>query len=193
MTFNPNIPRATDLLINSQGDLLANNTNLNTIFSKNHIPLNVATNAGKHTFVELVNSAALPAGLATNEGTLYVKTVDSRRELFYTNDNSGNEWQLTSLSNSNFATFGADPGWTFLPGGMLMQWGTSTKSTDGTVSFSRSFGTCYAVQCTILENNSNRHFIQVKTIGSSSFKVASRDSSGNDESNTFTWIAIGAA
>ena len=98
MTFNPNIPRANDLLAVSQGDLLTNNGALNTTFSRNHIPLNIGTNNGKHTFIEMPIRASIPnpvPGLINGEGTLYTKTQATQSHLFYTPDNSGEEFQMT--------------------------------------------------------------------------------------------------
>jgi hypothetical protein len=131
MPFNSAIPQPADLLSNSQGQLLANNGFLDTTFGRNHFPFTDGTaNNGHHTFIELVNQAAIPTpvpGLTVGEGTLYCKSVSSRAQLFYTNDNSGNEYQLTNVSNSAYALFAQfmaintdnTGGWTFLAGGTL--------------------------------------------------------------------------
>ncbi len=193
MSFTPNIPQIGQSLGNSRPQILNNMAVLRSTIATNHYDVNDAK-AGKHKYVEMPVLSVIPPGLAASEGTLYVKSVSSRRELFYTNDTSGNEWQLTSLSNSNFATFGTDPGWTFLPGGLLMQWGTETCASGTTVSFSRSFtGAPYTIQCTIFQNTTNRHFVYARTSTSSNFVTTQLDSGGSGETNTFSWVAIGAA
>lgn len=149
MVFNPNIPRPTDLLSNSQGDLLANNGALNSTFSRNHIPLNVATNNGKHTFVELVFSNPIGSPpvppLSSGGGTVYSKSVSSKAQLFFSPGSSGNEYQMTATDASNFATFASNTGigWTFLPGGIIYNFGfvstPSSSPTSGNVTFSKSY------------------------------------------------------
>lgn len=50
MTYNPNIPQPTDVLANSQGDILTNFTQLNTVYSLDNVPFAdaVVADRGKH-------------------------------------------------------------------------------------------------------------------------------------------------
>jgi hypothetical protein len=206
MSFNPNIPRPTDLLSNSQADLLSNNTSLNTTFSKNHIPLNVATNNGKHTFVEMVNSSGLPAGLVVNEGTLYTRSASSISNLYYTPDNSGNQYQLTRTNSAKFSTFATNTaygggdivsgGWTFLPGGMLFQYGVvNIQNSPGltAVTYPLAFtNPAFMIQATAIVASSSggdqTASIRINMGTTTGFNIGST-SSGNVTG--FSWMAIG--
>lgn len=127
-----------------QPDLKLNTNNTDDIFNEDHFSFNV-NNGGlhKHTRMPLSNGApgSIPAGLIANSGTLYTKTVTStagntETGLFYTPDNSGNEYQMTRTITSGFTLFGKNlpygtppagvtqtGGWTFLPGGLIFQYG----------------------------------------------------------------------
>ena len=126
--FNPNIPQPADKLSVSQGQLLSNNQGLNTVFGINHFTFSTAVNAGKHTFVEMPVLAVVPAGLAANEVTLYTKTTAAASEIFMTRDASGVEIQMTGpgtpIASAN--------GYSFLPGGLLIQWGSVNSPVNGT-------------------------------------------------------------
>lgn len=143
-TFNAAIPQASDFIDDSQGDLLNNNIAINGIFARNHVPMIDVTNGqGRHTFVEMTNSSGIPApagSLQDKSGTLYTKRASSVSDLFYSNDNSTNQYQLSNVvktsDNNRFPYFGTNTsltavpvsgkgngGWTFLPGGLVMQYG----------------------------------------------------------------------
>lgn len=198
MTFNPTIPKATDLLANSQVDLLANNVALNSIFSRNHVALNVATNSGKHPFVEMPNLSAIPSppgGLTNGEGTIYTK-ASGGSQLFYVPGTTGNEYQLTNTNSGNFATFGgATNGWTFLPGGLVMNYGNISESNSSTrnVSYSRNFSSAvYQIVVTPYRESSSPggsfgFWVINSSFGLSGFQIK------NDGGHTFgyMWIAIG--
>lgn len=115
MTFQPSIPKSTDLISVSQGDILNNFTAIGTSFDVNHIDFN-AGGAGKHKFVEMPNQVSDPAGAAT-EGTLYTK-VATQTELFFRRD-AGTIVQMTNGS----PTIVGPNGSTFLPGGITLKWG----------------------------------------------------------------------
>lgn len=143
MVYKPNIPLPGDNLSVSQGDLKNNFGDANTSFGKNHYPFDDLTlNNGKHKFVDMPVSAAIPAGLAAGEGTFYTKTATSESNAFYSPDNSGDEYQMTRALTAQFTKFGTNTatngtnngGWTFLPGGLILQYGfNSTSGTSGIV------------------------------------------------------------
>ena len=151
MTFNANIPNATDLLSQSQVTLKANNIALNTSFGRNHVPFSTATNNGKHTFIEMPVSAGIPApgpGLISGEGTLYTNTISSASELLYTPDASGNIYQITNTKVAKYAQFGTMTnytgsifgGWTFLPGGLILNYGfLASPTSNQTITFARPY------------------------------------------------------
>lgn len=150
MSFNPNVPTGLVNLDVDYANVQNNFSSSNTSFGVNHVPFSVALNNGKHKFVEMPNGI-LPVGLAAGESTLYSKSVSGASQLFFTRDNSGIEIQLTGpttpVANTN--------GYTFLPGGILMQWGiVNSPTSTGTVTFATAniaFPTsCFNVQCTLI-------------------------------------------
>lgn len=147
--------------------------------------VDTASFEGRHLSVSLKNKGLNPAH--PGDGT------DS-----YLWSNGGNVWGRNTTSSPILLTYFqggqslvANNGFTSIAG-IMIQYGSATKSTDGIVTFGTPFpNNLFNVQVTMLENNNNRHFVFVKTIALNQFTVASRDSGGNDESNTFYWMALG--
>lgn len=163
MTYNPNIPNANDLLSDSQGDIKLNFQQANVVFDANHYTFNAAANKGKHKFISLpvlANYAAIVPAPVSGEGTIYTKTAGSARNIFYTPGASTNEFQITNCrATGDFPTFGtltdSNPGdnnfrgWTFLPGGLLLQYGRrDTTSLTFNFTFPITFTTIYSVNVT---------------------------------------------
>lgn len=174
MSYNPNIPQATDDLSDSQGDILQNFLALDTSFGRDHLPFsNLTADNGKHKFVEIV-SAGLPApapGLSVGSGTIYTKSVGGPLEsqLFYSPDASGAEFQLTTARSASISQFGVmnpyggaivlpitlrNGGWTFLPGALILQYGQylSPTSFSGSTQGARTvpFPISFPVACFVV-------------------------------------------
>lgn len=73
MAYNPNIPQPTDLLSDSQGDLLTNFTALDNVYSGDHYPFSdVTANSTKHkTVTTPIQNPAVHPTPATNEVKFY--------------------------------------------------------------------------------------------------------------------------
>lgn len=207
MVYNPNIPLPTDFLSDSQGDIKANFGAADTIMGIDHFQFSDGTsNKGKHKWehiVEVANYAAITPAPAASEDVVYAKSAtsegaSSETNLFMSPDASGNEYQLTRTVTGKFSTFGttvSDKGWTFLPGGLLLQYGFATSNTsspNGTVTFPVAFtSTPFSIQLNVLENSNSRRITHVNTLTSTGFTCYIQDSSGSSVSNRFYWIAIG--
>lgn len=216
MSFNPNIPQSTDDLSDSQGDLLQNNLALDASFGRDHLPFsNLTADNGKHKFVEMV-SATLPApvpGLSAGSGTIYTKSVGTPTEsqVFYTPDASGAEFQLTralSASSTLFGTntaYGTPPvgfsqagGYTFLPGGLLLQYGLISNigmANSGTATISFPVNFTGAPFCVMVSWRTFGNATQASTLGvntttftNSAFGVTWIGGTGY---TGISWIAIG--
>lgn len=200
MSYYPNIPAASDDPSVSQGEIQTNFATINTAFALNHVPLGTgAGSAGKHNFVEMPVQSSAPTTI-NGEGTLYTKSVTDHAttssQLFYQPDTSTPSayvYQLTrTIAPGSQTTFATNPGWSFLPGGMLIQWGTNTCASGTTISFPVTFSTaCYSVQMTVAQNTTNRHFAYARSTSTTGFTTTQLDSGGSGETNTFSWIAIG--
>ena len=141
----------------------------------------------------LSEQAADPA-LVANAVQLYSKedATSGYTELFCINSN-GDAIQLTQGAVEQLTplapTLGAT-GQAYLPGGLLVQWGTQTgpgSGTTWTVTFATAFSAIYAV----VGNSSSQARLGTVTSKSTTGFVAT--STSTITTQTFTWIAIGAA
>jgi hypothetical protein len=211
--YNPTVPTGIIELDEDYKNLQNNFQQLSTSFQVNHLPLeNNTTSNGAHTFVEMRNQAGLPAGLKTLEGTIYTKQANAVSELFYTPDQSTDQYQLTrtiNASTANFSTYLTYPGaaafelggWTFLPGGLLMQYGSvlpgEGTSSTGTTKFPVAFtATPYMVLPTPVSRNSGVQSGQERVISVRNGLLTTAQFQWNWENSTssyvgFNWIAIG--
>lgn len=146
MSYTANTPQSGQTLGFTRPVINSNFQTINTAFAVNHIAFNIS-GAGKHKFVEMPNQSVIPSPLASAEGTIYCKS-SGIAQLFFTPGISGNEYQLTRAINAGFSEFGTNTayaanhtgGWTFLPGGMLLQYGLrSSPGASGAISFPTTF------------------------------------------------------
>lgn len=195
------IPNPADNLSVSQNDIKTNFTVANTSFGINHVPFNVATNTGKHTICEMLNITppGVPVNLASGEGTLYTLTGATGSNLYYTDDDSGLQYQLSTVVDANIASFGKyinyptpvanqNGGWTFLPGGLLLQYGQMIEigQTTTIVKFPIPFTTLYTVNVTRRQTNTGTScgYITESTTGFT-------ETNNGSSNQPFSWIAIG--
>jgi hypothetical protein len=171
MAYYANIPLAGDTLSQSQADIL-----------NNFIALGDMLTVGSALKLTV---AAAPATLA-NQIALYSKNgaITGVPELFWRQQNSTTERDMTSC-------LAAANGWTVLPSGIMIQWGTGT--TGGAIAFPTPFTTaCYSVTATQKIYGGNiRDFVQVDPTGVNSFSAISKDGNGNASTVDIRWIAIG--
>lgn len=94
--YNPAIPQATDLISNSQPQILGNFGELNTQFGVDHVAFNTgsANGDGTHKQITFDNapSAPNPTGTISN---IYPQLVSAIQQLFF--KNATQVWQLTGL------------------------------------------------------------------------------------------------
>ncbi len=135
MTFNPNIPLATDFQDESQAQLLANNIALDASFENDHTRFSDTTaNNGLHKQVTLYQVEADPA-LSFPATMLYSKNVgvtpNRLTNLYYaTNPETGSAsyLQMTNLTPIAFANTGVGKGTGYVlltPWNIVYMWGTT--------------------------------------------------------------------
>lgn len=200
VTYDPNIPQPNDFPSDSQAELLANFQYLipssasTTGLSRDHFMTLGSTNTGDgaHRWVTFRANQATP-GFAAGVGVLYTNLANGQSQLFY--NNGGGNVQLTSAIAS-VPSFVAGPpilGASFLPGGMLIQWGTDSKSTGQSTTLAVAFSsTNYIVMLTpniptAIGNGVLN--VGVKQVGS--FQIG--NTSGGLQIYNYNWIAIGPA
>ncbi|MGJ0429582.1 hypothetical protein [Methylobacter sp.] len=122
MPYQQNIPQPTDQLDDSQGDILGNFQEIYNWVAVNHVQFGGAAGQGKHTQVTLPINAA-PTPTAINEVNIYAdnNVLTGLTELWWQRENNGERICFTALE-------ALANGWTYLPSGVLLQWGTDTKT-----------------------------------------------------------------
>lgn len=122
MTFTAGEPADGESLGSSKPKIRTNLDLLRTTLAINHIDVN-ATGAGKHKFMQIPISPGVTLPGNVNEGLFYTKS-GTNTDLYYSPDAGSKQYELTKTDDANFATFATNPGWTFLPGGLIIQYGT---------------------------------------------------------------------
>lgn len=191
MSYSTNTPQATDPISSTQGPISTNFSILNTTFASDHIPPTNATSAnwGLHQQVTLLAPLASDPSPSGTTSVVYSKTINnyssgSQEQLFFVNSETGVE-QITYPSSLGTS------GWTILPGGLLMQWGTSTPSSTGpnSVTFSKTYGTgVYNIQCTFIKASTYNNSLSIGTVTTSGFQYYLNSAPA---SATVYWMAIG--
>lgn len=149
-------------------------------------------NAGTHAQAQFLNRPTVPGGLSNGYETVYSKSTTGQGELYFTRGSTGVEFQLTAGPNST-TNFGAANGWTFLPGGIILQWGikNSTGGSGQVVTLPTAFpNNFFSAQATMIRNSSNVDAIYSTTnptVGVVT-QIVFRDTSSG---NPFYWLAIG--
>lgn len=100
MSYNPNIPQPTDIISESQNDLLMNFMKIASSFAANHQPLVGSPSDGKHTNIQMPEQSADPTTPA-NEGALYAKEdANMQTGLFWRGEDNATPIQLTGSSTT---------------------------------------------------------------------------------------------
>ena len=148
MSFNPNIPQSSNIPSQSQAQFLTNFGQLNTIFDVDHVTYNNATSAnrGKHDQSTYIDSSGDPT-TSSNECAVYSKALSGVSTLYFRKESNGTAIQMTGVD----PVVNANDGYTFLPGGLILKWGTIAAAVNNVVQgFPVAFPTaCLNVQVTI--------------------------------------------
>lgn len=184
MTYDPNIPQASDLISQSQSQIQTNFSQADSIFDQDHFTFDDATVAdrGKHRQSTYVELGADPT-TAADEIALYSKDTSGSTRLYLRQESAGTVVQMSGRD----PTAGSS-GETFLPGGLLLKWGNIVSASNAsTQNFSTPFpNNCYVVVVT--ENIAS----SLSTVGVNGFTTTGftfRTGAGGGV--PITYIAIG--
>lgn len=205
MTYNPNVPMAPDLLSVSQSDLLVNFQQANTRFGYDHYEFDfaggaaapydvaVAADKGKHRQLTCVRVSADIGNAGVDELALYNKNdAGGNQEWFMRRQSGGTIIQMTAGDPVN-----ANPGVTFLPGGLLLKFGTVNASNGTIIVFPATpafSATPHSVVVTPVRiNGSGRSFCNVRngTLSTAQFQINYVDQSNNSSNGDVFYMAIG--
>lgn len=173
-------------------DVNAMQTNTATIDSwvqRDHVGFNNA-DAGYHRQVHMDNQAA-PA-LGTQDCVFYADAVGGNSWPHWRN-NLGS-FQMTGSASANNPSAGAANGWTFLPGGLIYQWGIfNFGAVAGVITFATAniaFPTnCFGVLLTVITNGGAPFgTMSVANVSTTSFQYTIQNQGA---ATGFYWSAIG--
>lgn len=184
MAYTVNIPQPNDKLSSSQPQILQNFQALNTYTSVDHVALNAA-NQGKHKTATFPTAAA-PAAAGAAEVGLYSANgpTSGVPELFINKTAT----QVPFTESSKAAT-----GWTWLPSGVQLMWGTGVAGTAVVFPAGGFSNAAFVVNVTLNDNPANMHFIEVATgtLTAAGFNTRAYTRNGNVGTPPFYYIAIG--
>lgn len=204
LSYNLNIPFQSNKPSVDQPDMLTNTNSIGSWVGIDHYGFGSNT-GGQHQACTLIAQAALPGARTSGMGTLYTKQISSRSQLFYSPDTTTNEFQLTRCISTSFSLFSTNVnnyggagvaftgGYTFLPGGMLLQYGFSATTTNNTIiKFPAQFtNTPYSIQLTGQVDDNTTIRLSVKTGSESNTQFQINTNSAGSHFTGVYWIAIG--
>jgi hypothetical protein len=188
--YNPNVPTGTIALNQDYNNIRNNFNQLNITYTKDHIPFdNTTSQNGYHKVVHMVPSVGTPAAVA-GIGELYCRTVSGQEQLFF-QTGPGLVIQMTN----GFVPVLANNGYTFLPGGIIFQWGYETAPAGAgphTLTFPISFPSkFYNIQCTMRANSTSTNVIYPITIPQVVATPSITYTNTSSSIREFYWTAIG--
>lgn len=199
MTYNPNIPNATDLLSNSQGQIKANFGKADTSFGTDHYAFSDATvNNGMHKWSEYVNQLSAPPNNASIS-SFYGSGTPGFANIYWKQEFGGadpTKNQGASVQMTGLAPLSAANGYTFLPGGLLLQWGTMAilaNPNPQTITYAVPFtGSPYSINISKItaDISSTGQEIRIITGSVTNINFQVRQSSSSS-ANSIYWMAIG--
>lgn len=190
LTYTLNIPNPPNSPSVDVPNMQTNTNSINTIWTEDHFTFSDA-NPGLHKQVQISSAlGTIPPGLQGGFETLYAKAVAGNGELFFTRGNTGIEIQMTGPG----APSPVANGYTFLPGGILIQWGTTAGnvSNGATINFNTPFpNACFvAIPSIVSSTTTNLRSTYSASSSPSSFVVTIITVNGPSNA-TISWIAIG--
>lgn len=210
LNYNQNIPGSQNNPSDDQPLMRTNTNSIRTWVGIDHFGFN-DNRGGLHKQTRIINQLAIPAGLTAQMGTIYTKLATStgvltESNIFFTPGTSANEYQITRVITASFALFGTLTnnynavgvdffgGWTFLPGGLLYQYGRVLHggATLRIVPFPVPFSdaTSIVINLTAVSNNNSDHATNVSN-GSITTTQFSLRTTSNSALTATTWFAIG--
>lgn len=184
-TYNSGVPQPTDNPSSSQDQILQNFQSISTALAVNHVQFNDA-DQGKHKFLQMPEESSAPA-TASNEGAIYTKDSGSQPDLYWRNESSGTEQQMT---NTVPVTVSPNRHWNFADG-LQIRLGTVTHTgTSTSVVFSSPFaGAAYTVMLTPIGAAATVNAWNAQALSVNGFTLASIGSGGG---TLFYYMAFGS-
>ena len=205
-----NTPNTGDTLGSTKVPVNTNFSLIQLAMSQDHNGMGTGTGiAGTHNVIHLVEQSVEGQTTAT-QTAIYTKQATTG-DIFLRSPNHVDalplgEYQLTTFSDANIPTFGKDSaygappagftqqgGWTFLPGGLIFQYGfygkALTTGLNANVQFPRSFANVFNISLTLSKSLADT-FIVVNSVTFPNLTTFDVILSKNN-ADGFFWSAIG--
>lgn len=182
INYNLGIPASGNNPSSDQPLMQTNTNSIDTLLQVDHFSFKFAP-SGTHKQVTLTNQSA--PGIGSGSGVLYCNTVSAASQPFW--QNAAGSKQISTFTGT--PSVGAN-GTSFLPGGAIIQWGSSAST--GNVSFPSSFpNNVFSVVLTsnVSGATSGALTIYTNSITTSGFKIFVTGSTAGY--TPFYWMAIG--
>lgn len=201
MTYTPDVPLPTDLPSDSQQTFRTNFNELNTIFDENHFTFNYTTDSyrGKHRFVNFPLRDVDPGGLPGESGLGPTEIGLFNENLIRGDHSKPTELFMKRGGADEICLSGPEPhrsgtaGMTFLPGKLLLQWGSTNvpQHSSPNIDFYTDFGAApYSITITVIRSAGSgtmNVYVLDGSVSASSFKTENTGSGAHD----IYWMAIG--
>jgi len=208
-------PLANQDLNVSQPLIRQNFVETDDTFGINHYKFsNLTVNKGKHKFVSmpvLANYAAISPAPVAGDATIYSKTAGAASQIFAVADATADEYQMTRFIPASFALFSTNTnyplaqafekgGWTFLPGGLILQYGSvlpgQSTSQTGTTKFPISFTSAPFIVMPTAVSRSTGVSKQIRVVSVTDTTITASQFQWTWDNGTsnyvgFNWFAIG--
>lgn len=205
MAYNQLIPAATDALAQSQQDIQNNFLSNYNAFNVNHVTFNAGADMGKHKWITLpVQNPSPPIAFGAGELAMYsfLSPVTAKNEIYINKTNQVTIVQTPSTASilSVVSAPGNNvSGWTYLPSGILMKWGTGSANGNTAIVFPVSanipvFTDVMSVQlCTYANSATDTNtFIRLSAFTNVGFQCyGSSRTNAAAAATSFQYLAIG--
>ncbi len=188
--YDETIPQPTDTPAVSQPQLLGNFAAIDALVNVNHVDFDLP-DQGKHKWVSMPDQIAAPTTAAGEVAIFGFTSVETAAtELFFRRPSNGTQVPMTERD-------GTVAGWTMLPSGLLVKWGSATVNGAGNINANgagKAFVTLYSI---LLSNVSDTvvsdTYVTGGTIVGTTFDVAcmQRTVANTAVAVTFNWLVIG--
>lgn len=192
ITYTPGTPNATDPIPSTQQPIQNNFLSLNQQFGVDHLPLTSSTPYGYHNKATLVQQSAAPTAVSLADILYTISAGTPAKTELYMLRSSGDGGAAIQLTDFAGGPVINNPGSTFLPGGIILNWGTVSATTSGaTATFASAFpNICWGVVISVDTSTSNPSgnvaYVTSGDISKTGFKAWVTSSA-----RTCFWFAIG--
>jgi len=132
-TYTKDIPQGAQKQSVTQAPIQSNFQAIKELVEIDHEAFNLANNFGKHKRVSLLAHAPAPTFDANDAGLYnFLNPTTTKNELYVhrQTNNSPAEVPFTASKMSNTAMSSCINGWSYLPSGLLIKWGSAVASAD---------------------------------------------------------------